>query len=89
MTACCRYAKPTEIEIQNFKYMKKITITCDVCQKVLDDEYIRLGSENEQELCFENKLPNRKVGETISIARYRDLHFCCKEHFVKYFFERE
>lgn len=69
--------------------MKKTTITCDVCQKVLGDEYIRLGSENEQELCFENKLPNRKVGETINIARYRDLHFCCKEHFVKYFFEQE
>jgi hypothetical protein len=69
--------------------MKEITITCDVCQKVLDDEYIRLGSENEQGLHFENKLPNRKVGETINIARSRDLHFCCKDHFVKYFFEQD
>ena len=68
--------------------MKKVIITCDVCQKQLSNEYIKLGSENEQELCFENKLSNREIGETINIARYRDLHFCCKEHFIKYFFNR-
>lgn len=66
--------------------MKKITITCDFCYKELHDEYIRLGSENEQELCFENRLPNLEIGNTANIGRYRDLHFCSKEHFVNYFF---
>lgn len=68
--------------------MKKVTITCDTCNKVLRDEYIRLGSENGNDLCFENKLPT-KVGEMINMHRYHDLHFCSKEHFIKYFFERE
>jgi len=68
--------------------MKIVTIKCDTCQKVLGDEHIRLGSETETDLSFENKLPNPKVGETRSIGRYRDLHFCSKEHFVKYFFDK-
>jgi hypothetical protein len=68
--------------------MKTVTITCDTCKKVLGDEHIRLGSENENELYFENKL-GTKPGETQCIARYHDLHFCSKEHFYKYFFDRE
>lgn len=68
--------------------MKKVTITCDTCKKVLGDEHIRLGSENETDLYFENKLPT-KIGETQYIGRYHDLHFCSKEHFIKYFFDRE
>ena len=44
--------------------------------------------KSETELCFENKLPT-KVGETKSLGRYCDLHFCSKEHFYKYFFDKE
>ena len=67
--------------------MKKVTIICDLCKTVLQNEYIRLGSESGTELCFENTLPT-KAGETQYIGRYSDLHFCSKDHFVKYFFDR-
>lgn len=65
--------------------MKKVIITCDTCKKEIGENYIRLGSENETELSFDNNLKT-KVGQTKSLRRYRDLHFCSKEHFFTFFF---
>ncbi len=63
-------------------------ITCDTCKKHLEEgECIELGTEDGKTLKYENRLPDsKKVGETISISRYRDLHFCSKQHFIDYFF---
>ena len=66
--------------------MKRITITCDFCEKVLGENHIKLGSIDGGELCYENKLKDTGIGTTISIVRYADLHFCDKDHFVFYFF---
>ena len=68
--------------------MKRVTITCDTCKKVINDECIRLGSELENDLCFDNKLAT-KPGEVKYLSKHPDLHFCSKEHFYKYFFNQE
>lgn len=68
--------------------VKKVIITCDTCKKVLGDQHIRLGTQNGTDLYFENKLPTNP-GEIQFIARYQDLHFCSREHFYQYFFNRE
>ena len=64
--------------------MKKTITTCDHCSKEIVGDVITLGSENHNELFFENKTKDATV-ETLE--RYRDLHFCCKDHFINYFFE--
>ena len=64
-------------------------IKCDVCKKTLEeDKYIFLGTESGKTLSYENRL-ERMVGQIISLSRYRDLHFCSKEHFMDYLFEND
>jgi hypothetical protein len=65
--------------------MEKIIITCDFCKKELGDQHIKIGSENGSELYYVNTLPSSKAGETRYIDQHSDLHFCSKEHFIKYF----
>ena len=64
--------------------MKIITITCDHCDKKLGENHKMLGSENGKHLEFRNKTKDSTVQ---TLSRYRDLHFCSKEHFINYFFE--
>lgn len=68
--------------------MKIITITCDTCEKEIGEDHIKLGSVNETDLCFENKL-EPKSGELIKFARFHDLYFCSRQHFIDYFFNRK
>jgi hypothetical protein len=68
--------------------MKTVTITCDVCEKELIGEHIEIGAQGKEYLQFKNTLAHRRKGELISIENHETLHFCSKEHFVKFFFER-
>lgn len=67
--------------------MKTVTITCDTCKKQLYREFITIGAKIENGLSYQNKLPT-KPGELISMAQSNDLHFCSKDHFYDYFFNR-
>lgn len=68
--------------------MKTVTITCDTCKKQLYREFITIGTETEKSLKYENKLTT-KPGELISMGYSDDLHFCSKDHFYDYFFNRK
>jgi len=68
--------------------MKITTITCDMCKEEINENHITIGSESEKELIFQNKLENKGLGVHY-IARYRDLHFCSKDHFIYYFFGKD
>lgn len=67
--------------------MKTVTITCDTCKKQLYIEFITIGTKTENGLSYENKLPT-KPGELILMGNSDDLHFCSKDHFYDYFFNR-
>jgi len=67
--------------------MKTVIITCDTCKKQLYREFIIIGTETGKGLKYENKLPT-KPGELISMGHSDDLHFCSKDHFYDYFFNR-
>lgn len=74
------------METETLDRMKKVTITCDVCHKEIDDEHIKIGSETGEDFCFSNYLRSKEIGCKGKMGKYRDLHFCSKEHFIKYFF---
>jgi hypothetical protein len=69
--------------------MKTVTITCDLCEKQLVGKHIEIGAQGKDYLQFKNTLAHRKKGEVTSLDNYETLHFCSKEHFVKFFFERD
>lgn len=61
---------------------------CDKCESILNDEKITLGSNTESQFKFENTVVNEKDNRNIrAMGRYRDLHFCNRTCFVKYFFK--
>lgn len=68
--------------------MKKIIIKCDVCNKDIGDIHISLGNEDNNNLFYKNNL-GTKPGEVESLSSYRQLHFCSKDHFIKYFFDNQ
>ena len=63
--------------------MRKITITCDYCDRDItdSDSIVELGSTNGQDLKFSSH--DKKL------ARFHDLHFCTKEHLILYLFGPE
>ena len=69
---------------------KTITYKCDCCGKVRYDskplDWISIGSHVEGELCFYNQ--NTGVGIT-QLQNYKNLDFCRKYCFVRYFFGSE
>jgi hypothetical protein len=66
--------------------MKKTTITCDFCEKIIHDGYITIGSTSEKDFKFENK--NAVTGKIRTMGHFYDLHFCNEAHFIDYFFNR-
>ena len=68
--------------------MRTVTITCDMCGKELIGEHIEIGAQNDGYLQYKNTLAHRGGRQLASIDNHETLHFCCKEHFVRFFFER-
>ena len=73
---------------KNKRKMKTVTITCDMCEKELIGEHIEIGAQNDGYLQYKNTLAHRGGSQLASIDNHETLHFCCKEHFVRFFFER-
>ena len=65
--------------------MKETRIYCDFCNTEIIGNYIEIGSENGYEFKYLNKF-QIYVGEKQFMQRFQDLHFCSRDHFVKYFF---
>jgi phosphosulfolactate phosphohydrolase-like enzyme len=68
--------------------MKETTITCDHCEAVLNDYHIELGTVSGDKLRFENTMNNQQNGNLKSLGNHDDLHFCSKQHFIDFFFNR-
>lgn len=65
--------------------MKKVTITCDKCQKVItNDAFITIGSTDEQSFKFQSEI--KENCRMKKMDKYHDLHFCSNEHFIEFFF---
>lgn len=76
--------------------MKTEKIVCDSCtQEIHGKKFITIGSKDGKSLRYENNLfyydGEKFIGEgqMMSMREHSDLHFCCKEHFVDYFFSAE
>ncbi len=64
-------------------------IKCDYClEEIKTDEYIELGSNDGKSLMYVNRFyGDDKFPELKELRQYTNLHFCCRKHFLEYFFK--